>query len=198
LGQVIGVVASGETVAAIPAGGRWFPVLVMRDAFDPAWETGGHSLEYPTFDCTGQAYANDTASPFPIWFISSTNVLYGESGPEQKVEVNSHTDVLNGSECDQFTYEEPKAVPMAVVLNLNVFVPPFKVIALPPRRSTSSRRFWVCWRQKFQSETLPSLDLHNRRIRQTIGETSSARSGSAPDPDLQRPHCRVGCPSSKK
>ena len=129
VGQVIGVVNGGETIAAIPAGGRWFPVFVTGDAFDPYYMG---ELEYPTPDCTGQAYANDTGSPFPISAISPTNVLYGQNGPEQKVDVNS---VISPFflKCEQVSYEDPNAVPMAVVLNLNVFVPPFKVIALPPR-----------------------------------------------------------------
>ena len=126
LGPVIGVMqGTAITIVAIPIAGRWLPVFLQRSAFQFG------SLEYTTTDCTGQPYESANASPFPISSVVSTGegiVLYGEDGPEQMVSVNSLLDASNGM-CIQTSYLDEDAVPMASVLNLSVFVPPFKAVA---------------------------------------------------------------------
>jgi len=126
LGPVIGVMqGSAVTIVAIPVPGRWLPVSVQRSALQFG------SLEYPTTDCTGQGYASANASPFPISSVVSTaggSVLYGEDGPEQMVDINSFLDASSGM-CIQSSYTDPDAVPMVSLLNLSVFVPPFKAVA---------------------------------------------------------------------
>jgi hypothetical protein len=125
LGPVIGVMqGTGVTIVAIPTPGRWLPVTVDRSVFQLG------SLEYTSFDCTGQAYASANQSPFPISSVVPTqegNVLFGEDGPDQMVDVNSVFDPSSDM-CFQESYHDPDAVPMAAVLNLNVFVPPFKAV----------------------------------------------------------------------
>ena len=126
VGLVVGVAqGTGVTTVVINTAQGWLPVYVQRSIF----QTG--SLEYTSFDCTGQAYASANSSPFLISAVLPVkNLLYGQNGNDQVVEVNSFTDGQSGM-CIQSSFEDPDAVPMTSVLDLNVFKPPFKVVPAP-------------------------------------------------------------------
>lgn len=126
VGPVVGVAqGTGITTVVINTAQGWLPVYVQRSIF----QTG--SLEYTSFDCTGQAYASASASPFLISVVLPVkNLLYGQNGSDQKVDVNSFTDGQSGM-CIQSSFEDPDAVPMSMVLDLSMFKPPFKVVPAP-------------------------------------------------------------------
>ena len=132
-GQALGPVISvnqggGITTVAIPFHGMGLPVAVLRSAFLSG------SLYFTSSDCTGQPFADPSASPFLASAVSGpSDALYFESGQSQTITVGS---TLGGgflcgqggctNTCTQTTFSLV-AGPMAPAINMNVFTPPFGV-----------------------------------------------------------------------
>jgi hypothetical protein len=124
IGAVIGVSNIGHVATvAFPFQGRSLPVDVVRSSFQQI------GLFFLSSDCTGERFWDASGSPFPATTVSVPgNTLYAQSGPAQGITAASGFD-SNGN-CFQTSVPFTEAVPVAAVVNLNTFTPPFKVIKL--------------------------------------------------------------------
>jgi hypothetical protein len=128
LGRVVSTNQGGSiTTIAIPYRGKWLLVALTRD-----YMLSGQ-LYFASTDCSGQAYADPSPSPFLASAVDGSNeTLYFEDGALQNVNVQSV--LYGGYECDRngcqnsctADVENMSVVPMSAAENLNVFVPPFK------------------------------------------------------------------------
>jgi hypothetical protein len=123
VGPVIGVGETHSTAVAISFQGSSLPVTVQRTSFLQT------SLFWTSLDCSGQAFQDESTSPFPVSAVGPGNKLFAASGPSQSITVASG--VFGGSPCFQIPpFPMSDAAPMAPVLNLNnTFTPPFKVVS---------------------------------------------------------------------
>jgi hypothetical protein len=127
IGPVIGVGETHSTAVAIHFKGSFLPVTVQRTSFLQT------NLFFTSPDCTGQPFQDESGSPFPASAVSGPgNMLFVASGSSQSITVGST--LFDGVNCFQ-TPPEPftDAVPMAPVLSLNMFTPPFKVVSVGTR-----------------------------------------------------------------
>jgi hypothetical protein len=126
VGPVIGVGETHSTAVAIHFQGSFLPVTVQRTSFLQT------SLFFTSLDCSGQPFQDESGSPFPASAVGPGNMLFAASGPSQSITVGST--LFDGVNCFQ-TPPEPftDAVPMAPVLSLNMFTPPFKVVSVGTR-----------------------------------------------------------------
>lgn len=125
MGSVIGLVEGGVTAVAIEVGGQTLPVFITRSQF----QATSNTLWFTTANCTGQAYAIASYSPFSATQILPTQsgtMLYGENGPSQSITGGSY--FYNGTNsCQETLPASMNMVPMAPMLNLSTFVSPFSV-----------------------------------------------------------------------
>jgi hypothetical protein len=123
LGRVVGVMQGIRlTIVAVPWRGTFLPVEVLRRGYAKS------TLVYFTSNnCTGQPYTT-ADGPFLGSAVSVPgNTLYGQNGPPQMISISSAISDTDGS-CIQLSFTDEMA-PVEAVLNLDVFTPPFSVIA---------------------------------------------------------------------
>ncbi len=122
IGSVIGVSSIGHvTTVALPFQGRSLPVDVVRSSFQQI------GLFFLSSDCTGQRFWDAGSSPFPTTTVSVPgNTLYAQSGPVQSITASSGFD--SSGNCFQTSIPLTEAAPVAPVVNLNMFTPPFRVL----------------------------------------------------------------------
>ena len=122
VGPVIGVGETHSTAVAIHFQGSFLPVTVQRTSFLAT------NLFFLSPDCTGQPFQDESGSPFPASSVGPGNMLFAPSGPSQSITPASTLfDAVNCFQTPPFPLND--AVPMAPVLNLNMFTPPFKVVS---------------------------------------------------------------------
>jgi hypothetical protein len=122
IGSVIGVSSIGHvTTVALSFQGRSLPVDLVRSSFQQI------GLFFLSSDCTGQRFWDASSSPFPATTVSVPgNTLYAQSGPVQSITAASGFD--NAGNCFQTSIPLTEAAPVAPVVNLNMFTPPFRVL----------------------------------------------------------------------
>jgi len=122
VGPVIGVGETHSTAVAISFQGSFLPVTVQRTSFLAT------NLFFTSPDCTGQPFQDESGSPFPASAVGPGNMLFAPSGPSQSITPASTLfDAVNCFQTPPFPLSD--AVPMAPVLSLNMFTPPFKVVS---------------------------------------------------------------------
>ena len=85
-----------------------------------------NAFYYASQDCSGQAYGDVTASPFPPSAVFGST-LYGPSGPViTSFQLNSLSD---GGSCVSEHYVTD-AVALSPVLDLSKYTPPFTAVAV--------------------------------------------------------------------
>jgi hypothetical protein len=129
LGRVVSTdQGGGLPTIAVPYRGKFLLVALSRDY------TLSGTLYFTSTDCSGQAYADPSTSPFLASAVGGPNdTLYFEDGSLQNVNVQSV--LYGGYICDQNGCQNLcnaqvgplSLVPMSAAENLNVWVPPFKV-----------------------------------------------------------------------
>ena len=122
MGRVLGVnTGLHATVVGFASNGQIYPFDVERSDYQ------GTLLYFASTDCTGQAYATPTYTPFPATALSlPDDTLYGENGPSQLATLHS---LKSGGSC-YGAGVTMTVVPVDVVANLGtMFTPPFSVKA---------------------------------------------------------------------
>ena len=121
IGSVVGVDQGGHvTEVAITVHGMPLIVDVTRNGFMMT-----NLLDFVTTDCTGQPFLDASSTPFLITAVSGSNKLFAENGPARAITVLSSLDPVTG--CFQTNQAFSDAVPVAAVMDLNAFKPPFRV-----------------------------------------------------------------------
>jgi hypothetical protein len=143
-GQEVGsVVGAGATVprVALRLGRRLAVVGVTRDRFFP--DMVGLAFESP--DCTGPAWIEDFLPDQPglatRTAIGPGNVLLGAAGPAEERTVRSIWQMFDDPPaCDPFPASSSTVLPTTPLLDLDVFVAPFRPEARPRRGPGSGGR----------------------------------------------------------